>query len=118
MSASADDQYEQQNDAVGGDIPTGDAGDDDYTLRQGQGSEPIAVQSDRAPVDDPIDPATADSDATLARDDQDAIDASNVIGGSRTRGAKPTTGRYAEPGDEEGLGGPDDGRSNTAGGPN
>ena len=37
-----------------------------------------------------------------ARDDADAIDQNNVIGGGRTRGAKPTGG-YAEPGDEEGL---------------
>ena len=37
----------------------------------------------------------------LARDDADAIDESNIIGG-RTRGAKPSGG-YREPGDEEGL---------------
>ena len=47
----------------------------------------------------------------LAKDDADAIDQSNIIGG-RTRGAKPSGG-YTEPGNEEGLGGPDDGRSNT-----
>ena len=125
--SSADDQYEQQNDIVGGDVPPGDAGDDDYKSRTGQSH--IPVQSDKAPVEDPIDPATADSDETLgmsalffcpstiseliypARDDNEAIDQSNIIGG-RTRGAKPTGG-YREPGDEEGLPGPEDGTSST-----
>lgn len=37
----------------------------------------------------------------VAKDDSDAIDESNIIGG-RTRGAKPAGG-YKEPGDEEGL---------------
>ena len=125
--SSADDQYEQQNDVVGGDVPAGDAGDDDYKSRTGQSH--IPVQSDNAPVEDPIDPATADSDETLgmsacfpcpstislliytARDDNEAIDQSNIIGG-RTRGAKPTGG-YTEPGDDEGLPGPEDGTSST-----
>lgn len=44
------------------------------------------------------------------RDDAEAIDESNIISGGRTRGAKPTGG-YAEPGDEEGLPGPEDGTS-------
>ena len=48
-----------------------------------------------------------------ARDDVDAIDQSNIVGG-RTRGAKPSGG-YREPGDEEGLPGPDDGTSRAAG---
>ncbi|KAL6718794.1 hypothetical protein ACLMJK_003028 [Lecanora helva] len=97
--SSADDQYEQQNDVVGGDVPAGDAKDNDYKSRTGQYQVP--VQSDEAPVDDPINPASADSDETLARDDADAIDQSNIVGG-RTRGAKPSGG-YQEPGDEEGL---------------
>ena len=61
--SSADDQYEQQNDVTGGDVPSGDAGDNDYKSRTGQSH--IPVQSDQAPVEDPIDPATADSDETL-----------------------------------------------------
>ena len=61
--SSADDHYEQQNDVVGGDVPSGDAGDDSYKSRTGQSH--IPVQSDNAPVEDPIDPATADSDETL-----------------------------------------------------
>ena len=126
----ADDKYEQQNDMTGGDVPSGDAIDNDYKSRTGQSH--IPVQSDEAPVSDPIDPATADSDETLgmmplslssihslgtmsngvaAKDDSDAIDQSNIIGG-RTRGAKPSGG-YTEPGDEEGLPGADDGTSST-----
>ena len=61
--SSADDQYEQQNDVTGGDIPGGDSMDNDYKSRTGQSH--IPVQSDDAPVSDPIDPATADSDETL-----------------------------------------------------
>ena len=123
--SSADDQYEQQNDFTGGNVPGGDATDNDYKSRTGQSH--IPVQSDDAPVSDPIDPATADSDETLgtipparsacffvifspkefanvfiAKDDTDAIDQSNIVGG-RTRGAKPSGGKYTEPGDEEGL---------------
>ena len=130
--SSADDQYEQQNDVTGGDVPAGDSMDNDYKSRTGQSH--IPVQSDDAPVSDPIDPATADSDETLgtllclraclwftiqensanvvaARDDSDAIDESNIIGG-RTRGAKPSGG-YTEPSDEAGLPGPEDGTSST-----
>lgn len=46
------------------DIPAGDAQDNDYVSRTGQ-KDHIPVQSDNATVEDPIDPATADSDATL-----------------------------------------------------
>ena len=117
--SSADDHYEQQNDIVSGDAPAGDSKDNDYTSRSGQYQ--IPVQKDEAPVNDPIDPTTADSDDTLgmlmtlpllyqvivcadscvARDDAEAIDQSNVIS-SRTRGAT-AKGGYTEPGDEEGL---------------
>ena len=44
-----------------------------------------------------------------AKDDSDAIDPSNVID-QRTRHAKPSGG-YREPGDEEGIPGPEDGTS-------
>ncbi|PMD22370.1 hypothetical protein NA56DRAFT_598730, partial [Hyaloscypha hepaticicola] len=106
---SADDRYEQQNDAVTGDIPAGDAQDNDYVSRTGQKDGPVPIQSDSAGIDDPIDEATADSDEQLVRDDNEAIDQSNIIDG-RTRGVKPAGG-YREPGDEEGLPGPDDGTS-------
>lgn len=102
----------------------------DYQSRTGQ-KDHIPVQSDEANVEDPIDAETADSDAQLGqlstcsfhddpvlivteRDDADAIDTSNIVD-ERTRGA---TKSYREPGDDEGLGDPEDGRSRVAGGPN
>lgn len=63
--SSADDQYEQQNDQVTGDVPAGDSMDNDYTSRTGQKNAPVPVQKDTDAVKDPIDPATADSDETL-----------------------------------------------------
>jgi hypothetical protein len=125
--SSADDQYEQQNDVLSGDAPAGDAQDNDYVSRTGQKQGPIPVQSDSAAVEDPIDARTADSDEqsgmlfppffvlfwfadeSIARDDNEAIDRSNIVD-SRTRNAKPSGG-YREPGDEEGLPGPEDGTS-------
>ncbi|KAI9844008.1 MAG: hypothetical protein M1837_005943 [Sclerophora amabilis] len=104
---TADDQYEAQNDVPIGDITADDTEKNEYMSRTGQSE--IPVQKDELEVEDPIDPDTADTDAQLARDDSDAIDKSNIIGG-RTRGAKPSTG-YAEPGDDEGLPGADDGTS-------
>lgn len=47
------------------------------------------------------------------RDDADAIDENNIID-DRTRGAAKEKGSYAEPGDEEGLPGPEDGTSRGA----
>ena len=61
--SSADDQYEEMNDRVTGDAPTGDAVDNSYTSRTGQYQ--IPVQKDEKPVEDPINPATADSDEQL-----------------------------------------------------
>ena len=61
--SSADDQYEQQNDVTRGDVPAGDVKDNDYASRPGQ--HQIPVQKDEVPVEDPINPATADSDETL-----------------------------------------------------
>lgn len=63
--SSADDQYEQQNDPVTGDVPAGDSMDNDYTSRTGQKDASVPVQKDTDPINDPIDPATADSDETL-----------------------------------------------------
>jgi hypothetical protein len=45
------------------DIPTGEVQDNDYKSRTGQNE--IPVQADDKPVEDPIDPETADSDAQL-----------------------------------------------------
>jgi len=55
---SADSKYE------GGDVSAGTvAGDNEYVSRTGQSE--IPVQKDNAPVEDPIDPKTADSDEQL-----------------------------------------------------
>ncbi|EME41677.1 hypothetical protein DOTSEDRAFT_55435 [Dothistroma septosporum NZE10] len=108
---AAEDDYEAQNDQAGGDVPAGDAGDNDYTSRTGQNQYGVPVQSDDAPVEDPIDdPKVANSEEQLQRDDREAIDESNIVD-SRTRGATKKSGTYTEPGDEEGLPGADDGTS-------
>ncbi|KAH9844911.1 hypothetical protein Tdes44962_MAKER07021 [Teratosphaeria destructans] len=93
-------------------IPQGDAVDNDYTSRPGQ-KQHIPVQTDEAPIDDPIDPATADSDQQLERDENEAIDTSNIVEG-RTRGATKQQSAYREPGDDEGLPGAEDGASRVA----
>ena len=62
----AEDNYEAQNDQPGGDIPAGDPGDNDYTSRTGQNQYGVPVQSDDAPVEDPIsDPKVANSEEQL-----------------------------------------------------
>ncbi|THW96359.1 hypothetical protein D6D17_07171 [Aureobasidium pullulans] len=87
---------------------TGVAGDNEYASRTGQNQ--IPVQKDEASIEDPIDADTADSDKVLEQDEKAAMNEDNIIDGGRTRGAKPT-GSYQEPGDDEGLPGPDDGTS-------
>ncbi len=67
--SSADNQYEQENDKLSGDMPAGDSMDNDYTSRVGQKTASVPVQRDDAPVADPIDPATADSDEQLGMPD-------------------------------------------------
>ncbi|CAJ2500701.1 Uu.00g035540.m01.CDS01 [Anthostomella pinea] len=81
--------------------PTGDVADDSYVSRPGHKNDALPVISDQERVEDPIDDRTADTDEQLRRDDKEAIDESNIIGG-RTRGAKPVAS-YREPGDVEGL---------------
>ncbi|KAF2274146.1 uncharacterized protein EI97DRAFT_469102 [Westerdykella ornata] len=103
-----DDKYEQENDFAEG--PTGMKSDNDYVSRQGESY--IPVQKDEAPVEDPLDASIADSDQQLERDEKEAINTKNIMKG-RTRGATKQKGVYAEPGDEEGLPGPDEGRSST-----
>lgn len=49
-------------------MPTGDAKDNSYVSRTGQNEVP--VQSDEKPIEDPIDPATANSDETLGMLDE------------------------------------------------
>ncbi|KJX92297.1 hypothetical protein TI39_contig5875g00011 [Zymoseptoria brevis] len=93
-------------------VPSGSVTNDDYVSRPGQ-KDTIPVQSDDAGVEDPIDAETADSDATLEKDEQAAMDKSNIID-ERTRGAAKQKGAYTEPGDEEGLPGAEDGTSSGA----
>ncbi|QDS68776.1 hypothetical protein FKW77_005309 [Venturia effusa] len=83
--------------------------DNDYKSRTGQSEIPV-VGNDSA-VESGVNPDTEDSDATLEKDDKEAIDESNIVEG-RTRGAAKQN--YAEPGDEEGLPGPEDGTSRGA----
>ncbi|KXL47113.1 hypothetical protein M433DRAFT_533700 [Acidomyces richmondensis BFW] len=89
-----------------GDPSSGSTTDKDYVSRSGQ-KDHIPVQKDGDPVEDLIDPETANSDKTLENDDADAIDESNIIE-SRTRGVAKEAGRYREPGDDEGLPGLED----------
>merc|ERR1712093_789618 len=67
------------------DIPQGDTQDNDYVSRTGQEEAPIPVQSDNDVVESGVDAETADSDEQLARDDNEAIDESNIID-EKTRG--------------------------------
>ncbi|PQE32219.1 histone chaperone CHZ domain-containing protein [Rutstroemia sp. NJR-2017a WRK4] len=82
-------------------IPDAHPVDNDYISRPGQ-KDIVPVQRDGAPVEDPIDPATANSDAQLQRDEKDAIDKSNIIE-EKTRGNTKPAGTYQAPGDEESL---------------
>lgn len=60
----AEDSYEAQNDATTGDIPSGEIKDNTYSARKG-GSDNIPVESDDAPVEDPIQAPESNSDAQL-----------------------------------------------------
>lgn len=53
-------------DQVSSDESSGNAMDNDYVSRAGQ-KDHIPVQKDEDPVEDPIDPETADSDKTLGK---------------------------------------------------
>ncbi|OAA48624.1 hypothetical protein NOR_01874 [Metarhizium rileyi] len=77
-------------------VPGGQVQDNSYATRK---SEAIPVQSDNAPVEDPVDATNADSDKQLERDEKEAIDKSNIIK-QRTREAQPR-GQYKEPDDAE-----------------
>ncbi|KIW65378.1 hypothetical protein PV04_07643 [Phialophora macrospora] len=105
MSAP-NDEYRPSGEGVEG-AHTTDTTQNDYKSRTGQSQIPVV--GDEARIEDPIDERTADSDAQLARDDTEAINEDNIIS-DRTRGAGKS-GMYREPGDEEGLPGPDDGTS-------
>ncbi|KAI1397220.1 hypothetical protein F4819DRAFT_472744 [Hypoxylon fuscum] len=82
--------------------PSADVADDSYVSRAGHKNEEVPVQADGDLVEDPIDETKADTDEQLSRDDKEAIDSSNIID-EPLRHAKPATGTYREPGDDEGL---------------
>ncbi|PQE17517.1 histone chaperone CHZ domain-containing protein [Rutstroemia sp. NJR-2017a BBW] len=109
MATNALNEYDKA-DTTTDDIPQGgDTVDNSYATSK---TEPVPVLTDETPVEQPNDARNPDSDKALEQDEAEAIDESNILNGSRTRHAKPT-GTYREPGDEEGLPGPDDGTSST-----
>jgi hypothetical protein len=61
----AEDIEEAQNDPTDGEIPSGDVKDDTYSPRTGQSR--IPVQSDSAPVEDPITAPGSNSDEQLGK---------------------------------------------------
>ncbi|KAH8808660.1 hypothetical protein F5884DRAFT_378690 [Xylogone sp. PMI_703] len=112
MSTNANREYDKF-DTETDDIPQGgDTVDNSYAAAD-TGKGPIPVLRDEEPVEQPNDRRNPDSDKALEEDERDAIDKGNILRGGRTRGAKPTAGGYNEPGDEEGLPGPNDGTSST-----
>ncbi|KAH9892141.1 hypothetical protein F4778DRAFT_784884 [Xylariomycetidae sp. FL2044] len=100
------------NDTYDNEAPSGRVTENSYVSRPGHKSEEVPVVSDQERIEDPVDGVKADTDEQLTRDDNDAIDSSNIMEGGRTRGAAKPSGTYREPGDDEGL--PEnDGRSST-----
>ncbi|KAL2803397.1 hypothetical protein BJX63DRAFT_412121 [Aspergillus granulosus] len=61
----------------------------------------IPVQRDEANVEDPMQPPFSNSDRQLAQDEDEAIDTSNILGGSRLRHAKPQTRNKYQEGEDE-----------------
>ncbi|KAJ4385586.1 hypothetical protein N0V93_010015 [Gnomoniopsis smithogilvyi] len=72
--------------------------EESYVTKEDQ----VPVLDDNDNIEDGVDEATADTDAQLERDDNEAIDKSNIVK-DRTRHAKPEGGSYKEPGDTEGI---------------
>ncbi|KAL6876956.1 hypothetical protein J3F83DRAFT_727640 [Trichoderma novae-zelandiae] len=99
MSKYASQQIDDKdtNDTLGADVPEGQVQDDSYVT--GSQNESVPVQRDNAPVEDPIQASSADSDRQLDQDENEAIDKSNIIG-ERTRGSRPV-GSYQEPSDAQ-----------------
>ncbi|OWT42598.1 hypothetical protein VFPPC_18266 [Pochonia chlamydosporia 170] len=77
--------------------PEGLVQDDSYTTSNGK-REPIPVQGDDTPVEDPVNAADGDSDKQLDEDEKAAIDESNIIK-ERTRGGAEPRNQYQEPDD-------------------
>ncbi|KAI1114748.1 hypothetical protein F5Y14DRAFT_450828 [Nemania sp. NC0429] len=79
--------------------PTGQFDDDSYVSAKSDTAS-VPVVSDKAEVEDPVQPGQADSDQQLQRDEQEAIDKNNILD-SRLRGNKPKKGAMREPDDRE-----------------
>ncbi|PGH05847.1 hypothetical protein AJ79_06689 [Helicocarpus griseus UAMH5409] len=94
----AEDLYEAEHDPE--EPVSGVPHDSSYATKQDQ---PLPVQSDQAPVEDSFEPGFANTNEQLARDEQEAINPSNIMKGSRTRHAKPQAAtKYSEgPGEED-----------------
>ncbi|KAI1644432.1 uncharacterized protein F4817DRAFT_318745 [Daldinia loculata] len=61
---------------------------------------PVSEQSDQDIAESPADEVVADYDVKLGKDEQEAIDTSNIIS-ERTRHAKPINGSYILSDEEE-----------------
>ncbi|KAI1655351.1 hypothetical protein F4813DRAFT_391773 [Daldinia decipiens] len=61
---------------------------------------PVSKHSDQDMVESPADEVVADYDVKLGKDEQEAIDTSNIIS-ERTRHAKPINGSYILSDEEE-----------------
>ncbi|KAJ5157018.1 uncharacterized protein N7482_008118 [Penicillium canariense] len=73
---------------------------DSYATKE----QEIPVQDDTQDVEDLMDENFADTDQQLEMDEKEAISRSNIIGGDRTRHAKPQTSNgYNEGPSEEEL---------------
>ncbi|KAL3466683.1 hypothetical protein BJX64DRAFT_249666 [Aspergillus heterothallicus] len=96
---AAEDEYEAANDAS---PVSGTFADNTYaheTRSELKGH--IPVQRDDAAIEDPMQPPFSNSDRQLAQDEDEAIDQSNVLSGSRLRHAKPQTRSQYKEGEDE-----------------
>ncbi|KAL4890434.1 hypothetical protein BDV59DRAFT_204392 [Aspergillus ambiguus] len=112
LEREAEDQYEAENDPS---PVSGTVSDNTYAgeTRSGLRSY-IPVQGDNQRVEDPVQPPYSNTDQQLAEDEEEAINKSNILGGSRLRHTQPqsSTG-YAEGFDEDDL--PEAARSGQSG---
>ncbi|KAJ5909846.1 hypothetical protein N7504_004489 [Penicillium tannophilum] len=96
----AEDQYEENNDSS---PVTGDFTDNSYANETNPSlRDQVPVQGDNAQIEDPMQPPYSNSDQQLEEDENEAIDKSNIMRGSRLRHAKPqTSNKYNEGPDED-----------------
>ncbi|KAJ5175392.1 uncharacterized protein N7482_001269 [Penicillium canariense] len=98
----AEDRYERDNDAS---PVTRSFADDSYANETDPDlKDQVPVQRDTQEYDDPMQPPYSNSDEQLEKDENEAIDRSNVLKGDRLRHAKPrTANKYSEGPDEDDL---------------